>query len=116
MWQLHQKATRFHRPPSELLHIEDEWCAYCLDNAVNFFGVTLENALQERNKVGTGANVEYEPRYQLSELLKPEFRLPRQNEQSSAGAQLRAMAGLRGRGGVKIFKPKNKPGQELRPQ
>lgn len=83
MWLLHQKATRFHRPPSELVGLTDEWAAYQLDNAVNFFGITLENALAERDKVGTGANVEYRERYSLSQLLEPDFRLPRPQARAS---------------------------------
>lgn len=77
MWQLHQKATRFHKPPSELIGIEDAWTAYQFDNAVNYFGITIENALAETHKVGIGPNAKTEPRYTLETLLDPAFRLPR---------------------------------------
>jgi hypothetical protein len=48
-----------------------------LDNAVTWFGVTIENALQERVKTGMGRDVEYKPRYSLARLLDEDFRLPR---------------------------------------
>lgn len=93
----------------------DELAAYEFDSAVNFFGITIENALQERDEVGTGKNARYEPRYTLDKLLDPAFRLPRpiaQNSQS-IGAQLMAMVGRIQRG-----RPRRapKPGTELRPQ
>lgn len=87
--------------------IEDEWTAYQLDNAVNLFGITLENALLERDRVGSGANVEYKPRYTLETLLDPAFRLPRPGTLPSGGsfggngiAGLLALAG-QPRSGVK---------------
>lgn len=48
-----------------------------LDNAVTWFGITIENALAERVKVGMGDNIKYEPKYSLARLLLPEFKLPR---------------------------------------
>lgn len=48
-----------------------------LDSAVTWFGVTIENALSERDKYGTGSSTEYRPRYTLSLLLDDNFKLPR---------------------------------------
>lgn len=116
MWLLHQKATRFHRPPSELVGIEDEWAAYQFDNAVNFFGVTVENALQERDEIGMGTDVKYRERYTLAQLLEPNFRLPRPAagkpgrggspaHSAQAGSGLATILSLAGqpRSGVKKF-------------
>lgn len=47
-----------------------------LDSAVVWFGITIENALLERDKYGSGASVEYRPRYSLSRLLSGQ-KLPR---------------------------------------
>lgn len=57
--------------------------AWMLDSAVTWFGVTIENALNERVKVGSGANVEYKPKYTLTLLLDKSFRLPRPPEDAS---------------------------------
>jgi hypothetical protein len=51
--------------------------AYQFDAAVTHFGTLIENALHETVKVGSGNNVEYKPKYRLSLLLDPRFRLPR---------------------------------------
>lgn len=51
-----------------------------LDSAVVWFGITIENALLERDKVGFGASVEYKPRYTLSRLLNAATKLPRPPE------------------------------------
>lgn len=76
MWKLYNKATTYSRPPSELLRMEDEWMAYQLDNAVTLFGSTIENALQERQNVGTKKAPKWEPKYSLTQLLDNDFRLP----------------------------------------
>lgn len=77
MWQTWQRAKTFNRLPSELIRVEDSIAAWMLDTAVMWFGLTIENALQERVKVGMGANVEYRPKYTLARLLDERFRLPR---------------------------------------
>lgn len=76
MWTLYQKAKTFSRLPSELLRVRDEWAGYCFDNAVNFFGVTIENALQERENRGTQKEPDWQPKYTLTQLLADDFRLP----------------------------------------
>lgn len=56
---------------------EDTIAAWMLDTAVTWFGITFENALSERTKIKYGKEVEYKPKYTLSLLLNPAFRLPR---------------------------------------
>lgn len=41
------KAKNLSQRPSQLLNIEDSYVAYCLDEAVTFFGLSLENKLEE---------------------------------------------------------------------
>lgn len=49
-----------------------------VDNAVTWFGVTIENALGERVKTTTvRGETTYKPKYTLTRLLSPHFRLPR---------------------------------------
>lgn len=75
-----------------------------------WFGITIENALGEREKVTVGKDTEYRPLYTLSQLLDPAFRLPRPQPeprkatQTQAGglAALMALAGTR-HSGVKRY-------------
>jgi hypothetical protein len=52
MWLLFVDAKTWGVRPSSLLAIEDEYVAYCLDQAVGYFGRTLEGELE---KAGSGA-------------------------------------------------------------
>lgn len=89
----------------------DTIAAYCLDNTVLWFGITIENALGEREKVTMGRETEYRPLYTLSQLLDPAFRLPRPQPEPRKPAQMQAnglaailaMAG-QPNSGVKMYK------------
>jgi hypothetical protein len=75
-----------------------------LDSAVVWFGITIENALLERVKVGFGPNVEYKPKYTLARLLDSRTKLPRppetykRDEEINVWAPLLAWAGKRNSG------------------
>lgn len=109
MWEAYQDLKMCHKRPSDVLAVTDTIAAYCLDKAVLTFGIVVENALGERNKVGK----EYEDKYTLSQLLDSAFKLPRPqpgphrmqaNPQMSNGlATVLAMAGQPG-SGVKVYK------------
>lgn len=43
---LWQKSKALSQRPSTLLGVEDDYAAYCLDEAVVYFGMTLENMLE----------------------------------------------------------------------
>lgn len=92
MWLLHRKAKEYHKLPSEVFGERDALAAYMLDNAVLAFGTLVENTLLERDEIGEGAMKQSVQRYTLSELLDPNFRLPRPDEY----ADLRSMAGVGG--------------------
>lgn len=77
MWNLYQKATKYSQLPSQIFGEEDPLAAWMLDSAVTWFGITIENALAVRDKVKMGSNIEYRPRYTLSLLLDPTFKLPK---------------------------------------
>lgn len=52
MWMLFVEAKTWRCRPSELLAIDDDYVAYCLDQAVGYFGRELEHALEQ---AGSGA-------------------------------------------------------------
>jgi len=103
MWSAYLSLKMYHRRPSDDLAETNSIAAYCVDGAVLWFGVTIENALGEREKVTVGKDTQYRPLYTLSQLLDPAFRLPRplpeprKRAQTQAGglAALMAMAGVR---------------------
>lgn len=96
-----------HRRPSKDLKVKNTIAAYCVDKTVLTFGIIIENALGERDKVGK----EYVDKYTLSQLLDPAFKLPRpqpeprraQTVTSNGLAAVLAMAGQPG-SGVKLYK------------
>lgn len=65
MWRLYTTAKTFSARPSALLGIENDWVAYCLDNAVSLLGNSFESKLMETNKEG-------KPKYTLDRLLLKE--------------------------------------------
>lgn len=89
--------------------LRNDWAAYQFDQCVLFAGLTIENALREREKVGDQKNHEWRAKYTLEQLLDPEFRLPSpqtlRDERRNAGQMLRMLAGD-GKSGVKQFREK----------
>jgi len=87
-----------HCRASNLVDITSKWAAYQFDAAVSFIGISIENALQEMTK---GVS-----KYRLSDLLKPEYKLPRpptdKQEEKNAINWLKMQVGR----GVKVFKVK----------
>lgn len=84
MWSLWLKSKTYGKLPSEIFREEDSLAAWMLDSAVTWFGLTIENALNERVKVGMGANVEWKPKYTLARLLSQGFKIPRETPLDSA--------------------------------
>lgn len=77
MWDAWLNLKTYHRRASDDLEVTDSIAAWCVDGAVMWYGITIENALQERVNEGTQKQPRYEPRYTLSQLLDSDFRLPR---------------------------------------
>lgn len=77
MWKLYLTAKTTGSRPSDLLSIEDRWAAYQLDSAVTTLGLILENASQEMEEVGEGKNKRLLHKYEMAQLLDPDFKLPR---------------------------------------
>lgn len=102
MWELWYQATKYHILPSVKMKETDSLAAWMLDNAVTWFGTTIENLLQERDKVQVGNTVEYKQRHTLSRLLQDDFRLPKPVVPGMKGynpfAALEAWAGKPGSG------------------
>jgi hypothetical protein len=89
MWSAWLSLKMYHRLPSQELEVEDSIAAYCLDKAVMWFGITLENLLGERNEIGEGKDKRWENKYELGDLLDPAFRvpkpMPKPKKQAAAG-------------------------------
>lgn len=77
MWSAYQSLKVYHQKPSSELEVTDSIAVYCLDKAVMWFGVTIENLLHERVEIGDGRDKRSEAKYELSDLLDPAFRVPR---------------------------------------
>ena len=82
--------------------IEDRWTAYQFDAAVTMLGITIENAAQEQQNVGSDKEPKYEPKYTVAQLLDDAFRLPAPVKANKA----QGIQGLIGLPGVKVLKAK----------
>jgi hypothetical protein len=69
VWDLYLQATAFNCLPSQLLAIEDNYQAYCLNQAVRFFGASLQNRLDEVD--GKPEQVKWQRQKILDEVLTP---------------------------------------------
>lgn len=77
--------------------LENDWAAYQFDAAVMWVGLTIENALNDREEYGPSNARATRPRYTLAKLLEPEFRLPHSGtSQEGLGAMAAANPGLVG--------------------
>lgn len=110
MWQSWLNLKTYHRRASDDLEIEDGIAAWCVDGAVMWFGITMENALAERNEVTVNGRKEYRPKYSLAQLLEPTFKLPkpqreivRKPQAPSGFAALLAMAKQGPSSGIKLW-------------
>lgn len=87
MWNLWLKSKNFGKLPSDIFGEEDSLAAWMLDNAVQWFGLTIENALSERVELKMGPKTISNPRYTLTRLLNSSFKLPKpQVEEVEAAA------------------------------
>jgi hypothetical protein len=62
LWNLHITSKTYGTLPSHILHIYDQWAAYCLDSAVSYFGNYVESKTSELDDRG-------KPKYSLDSLL-----------------------------------------------
>jgi hypothetical protein len=76
---LHQTAAKYGQRPSHLLDLSGEpYLAYCLDQAVSWYGHWIEARLDEKKDVknSKGQVIGHKPKYRLGQLLgteKPEL-------------------------------------------
>jgi hypothetical protein len=94
MWQVWRKATTFHLLPSQVLRENDPLAAWSLDNLVLTFGTIVENALLERDEIGSGQHKQSVSRYTLTQLLDPAFTLPRPVSETDELESYGPVAGL----------------------
>lgn len=98
MWQVWTRATKYGKLPSELLKVKDEVAAWMFDSAITWFGITIENALSERVKVGYAPNERYKPKYTLALLLRDGYKLiPPPPELEDSGNPFAGLASWIGR-------------------
>lgn len=64
LWNLHQTANTYGARPSEILHIVDQWAAYCLDTATLYWGNYIESKINELDEKT------HKPKYRLEDLLR----------------------------------------------
>lgn len=81
MWSAYQALKLYHRRPSDDLGDEAEplysIAAWCVDATVMWFGITVENLLNERVNNGTTKEAKWEAKYTLLQLLDISYKLPR---------------------------------------
>lgn len=77
MWELYQVSKAYSVRPSTHLGVEDPWLAYCLNQAVFYFGRSLENELEKQDGK-TAKEIERKRERVLAKWLdKPQrFRAP----------------------------------------
>jgi hypothetical protein len=80
--------------PSQILHEDDPLSAWMLDSLVLTFGTIVENALLERDEIGSGASKTYQNRYTLTQLLDPAFKLPRPQSEADKMEEWGQVSGL----------------------
>lgn len=78
MWSAWLSLKTYQSKPSNELEVTDTIAAYCVDKAVMWFGITVENLLSERVEVGSGKEKHSEAKYELDDLLDADFRVPRE--------------------------------------
>jgi hypothetical protein len=91
VWQLYLTATATGQRPSALVNVADAWAALQFDNAVVLVGRVIENAAQEQHNAGNEQKPRWVNKYEMEQLLDPDFRLPRvltakEREQASINA------------------------------
>jgi hypothetical protein len=75
MWQLYNLAKTWNSRPSELINIESDWTAFCLDRAIATFGNALHNELESVE--GRNARTVKSKREQILRNWIPEARAQR---------------------------------------
>lgn len=72
----------------------DPWLALQFDNAVALVGYAIENASQEMEKYGDDKSAKWRPKYTMSQLLDPDFRLPPSEDERPIEADLKGVRGV----------------------
>lgn len=71
VWGIYRLCQVYHCRPSELLHIDDSYTAFCLDEAIGVFGLGVENELNS-----VEAKTEKEAARKRQQLLGKLLQLP----------------------------------------
>lgn len=68
MWELYQQSKLWHKLPSEIVRITDDYIGYCFDEAVALFGTMVTQEL-EKIKGKDEKSVEKRRNSKLNQLL-----------------------------------------------
>lgn len=55
LWEVWNLSQTYQKLPSEILHVQDEIAAYCLDRAVRFFANHVQRAIDAATEGKSGA-------------------------------------------------------------
>lgn len=80
--------------PSQVFRVpplRNDLAAYQFDNAVIYFGLVIENAVQEREEYGPMNARQSRQKYSMDLLLDPEFRLPSSGSTLTGGTSQRGL-------------------------
>jgi hypothetical protein len=74
VWLLYSRAKRFQVLPSSLLHLHDSYTAFCLDEAVDYFGTWVEGQLDKvpRGKKESSESHSAKRHARLVQLVTPQ--------------------------------------------
>lgn len=85
MWLTWLKATKYSKLPSEIFDPRGQYGdleRFCLDNAVTYFGMTIEGATSQMVEVGSGTGKRWAHKWKLAQLLEDSFQFPREEHLS----------------------------------
>jgi hypothetical protein len=87
MWDTYLDCKTWGGRPSQKFNwpcFANRLTAWKFDQAVLYVGLTIENALQEREPDGDPKEHKTRPKYKLAQLLDPDFKLPRPKDDDAA--------------------------------
>lgn len=64
---LHRRAKAYGISPSEIFEIEDDYSAYCFDEAIEVFGTMVDGLLKEMESTGSGTDKKLVHKYKTIE-------------------------------------------------
>jgi hypothetical protein len=54
VWMLHRRAKSYATSPSAMMGVDDEYLAFCFDEAIEIFGTMVDGLLKQEKTSGSG--------------------------------------------------------------